>query len=168
MPSSRSTLLATWLYSDIASTPTASPSLRMLSDSTPVRSASATAASSTRSRLSWPRAGFAMPITSLRSLTTLRRKSTTYGVSSHRIAEDGSAMDSTKRGTRRMSAIVQERYGADPHAVLRFGETGTPSPGRDEVLVRVHAASVDRGTWHVMAGLPYPIRLAGFGVRRPR
>jgi NADPH:quinone reductase-like Zn-dependent oxidoreductase len=36
------------------------------------------------------------------------------------------------------------------------------------VLVRVHAASVDRGTWHIMAGLPYPIRLAGFGVRRPR
>jgi NADPH:quinone reductase-like Zn-dependent oxidoreductase len=27
---------------------------------------------------------------------------------------------------------------------------------------------VDRGTWHVMAGLPYPIRLAGFGLRRPK
>jgi NADPH:quinone reductase-like Zn-dependent oxidoreductase len=34
--------------------------------------------------------------------------------------------------------------------------------------VRVRAASVDRGTWHVMAGLPYPIRLAGFGLRRPK
>jgi NADPH:quinone reductase-like Zn-dependent oxidoreductase len=32
----------------------------------------------------------------------------------------------------------------------------------------VHAASVDRGTWHIMSGLPYPIRLAGFGLRRPR
>jgi NADPH:quinone reductase-like Zn-dependent oxidoreductase len=32
----------------------------------------------------------------------------------------------------------------------------------------VHAASVDRGTWHVMAGLPYAIRLAGFGLRRPK
>jgi NADPH:quinone reductase-like Zn-dependent oxidoreductase len=32
----------------------------------------------------------------------------------------------------------------------------------------VHAASVDRGTWHIMAGLPYPIRLAGFGLRRPK
>ncbi|MDN5860707.1 MAG: NAD(P)-dependent alcohol dehydrogenase, partial [Pseudonocardia sp.] len=38
----------------------------------------------------------------------------------------------------------------------------------DEVLVRVHAASVDRGTWHVMAGLPYPLRAAGFGLRRPK
>jgi NADPH:quinone reductase-like Zn-dependent oxidoreductase len=34
--------------------------------------------------------------------------------------------------------------------------------------VRVHAASVDRGTWHIMAGLPFPIRLAGFGLRRPK
>jgi NADPH:quinone reductase-like Zn-dependent oxidoreductase len=34
--------------------------------------------------------------------------------------------------------------------------------------VRVCAASVDRGTWHAMAGLPYPIRLAGFAVRQPK
>jgi NADPH:quinone reductase-like Zn-dependent oxidoreductase len=27
---------------------------------------------------------------------------------------------------------------------------------------------VDRGTWHLMAGLPYPMRLAGFGLRRPK
>ena len=27
---------------------------------------------------------------------------------------------------------------------------------------------MDRGTWHIMAGLPYPIRLAGFGLRRPK
>jgi len=38
----------------------------------------------------------------------------------------------------------------------------------DEILVRVHAASVDRGTWHLMTGLPYPVRLAGFGLRRPK
>ncbi len=36
------------------------------------------------------------------------------------------------------------------------------------MLVRVHAAGVDRGVWHVMAGLPYPIRLAGFGLRAPK
>src|SRR3954452_144378 len=45
---------------------------------------------------------------------------------------------------------------------------GRPTPGACEVLVRVQASSVDRGTWHVMAGLPYPIRLAGFGLRRPK
>lgn len=43
-----------------------------------------------------------------------------------------------------------------------------PAVGDGEVLVRVQAASVDRGTWHIMAGLPYPIRLAGFGLRRPK
>ncbi|MGY1616060.1 NAD(P)-dependent alcohol dehydrogenase [Geodermatophilus sp. SYSU D00691] len=67
-----------------------------------------------------------------------------------------------------MTAVVQSRYGADPDAVLGLGEVAVPSPGDGEVLVRVHASSVDRGTWHVMAGEPYAIRLAGFGVRRPK
>jgi NADPH:quinone reductase-like Zn-dependent oxidoreductase len=34
--------------------------------------------------------------------------------------------------------------------------------------VRVHAAGVDRGVWHIMAGLPYPIRLVGYGLRSPK
>src|ERR671927_409043 len=67
-----------------------------------------------------------------------------------------------------MTSIVQTRYGADPEAVLGVGEVAVPAIGDGEVLVRVHAASVDRGTWHVMSGLPYPIRLAGFGLRRPK
>jgi NADPH:quinone reductase-like Zn-dependent oxidoreductase len=36
------------------------------------------------------------------------------------------------------------------------------------VLLRVHAAGVDRGIWHLMAGLPYPVRLAGYGIRAPK
>ena len=36
------------------------------------------------------------------------------------------------------------------------------------MLVRVRAASVDRGTWHLMAGLPYLMRIIGFGLRRPK
>ncbi|MGK5171577.1 NAD(P)-dependent alcohol dehydrogenase [Geodermatophilus sp. CPCC 205761] len=67
-----------------------------------------------------------------------------------------------------MTAVVQDRYGAAPEEVLRVGERDLPVPGDGEVLVRVRAASVDMGTWHVMAGLPYPIRAAGFGVRRPK
>src|SRR5438874_2589391 len=67
-----------------------------------------------------------------------------------------------------MRAIVQHRYGDAPEDVLRSDEAARPTIGPDEVLVQVHAASVDRGTWHVMAGLPYPIRLAGFGLRRPK
>ena len=71
-------------------------------------------------------------------------------------------------GTGTMTAIVQDRYGPAPEGVLRFAAIDRPTAGDGEVLVRVHAASVDRGTWHIMAGLPYPIRLAGFGLRRPK
>src|SRR3954451_11567366 len=68
----------------------------------------------------------------------------------------------------RMTAVVQDEYGRAPEDVLRVEQVERPEIGEDEVLVRVHAASVDRGTWHVMAGLPYLIRLAGFGLRRPK
>jgi NADPH:quinone reductase-like Zn-dependent oxidoreductase len=71
-------------------------------------------------------------------------------------------------GRKTMTAIVQDAYGPAPEDVLRVEEIDKPAIEADEVLVRVHAASVDRGTWHVMAGLPYPIRLAGFGLRRPK
>src|SRR3954466_5938676 len=71
-------------------------------------------------------------------------------------------------GRQTMTAILQDEYGPAPEDVLRLDEIDRPTIGEDEVLVRVHAASVDQGTWHVMAGLPYPIRLAGFGLRRPK
>src|SRR3954469_18326984 len=71
-------------------------------------------------------------------------------------------------GREPMTAVVQDEYGPAPEDVLRVEEIDRPVIGEDEVLVRVHAASVDRGTWHVMAGLPYAIRLAGFGLRRPK
>jgi NADPH:quinone reductase-like Zn-dependent oxidoreductase len=67
-----------------------------------------------------------------------------------------------------MTAVVQDRYSPAPEDLLRVAQIDRPTIGDDEVLVRVHAASVDRGTWHIMAGLPYPIRLAGFGLRRPK
>ena len=71
-------------------------------------------------------------------------------------------------GTQTMTAIVQDEYGSAPEDVLRVAHFRRPAPGDGEVLVRVRAASVDRGTWHLMAGLPYPVRVAGFGVRRPK
>jgi NADPH:quinone reductase-like Zn-dependent oxidoreductase len=65
-----------------------------------------------------------------------------------------------------MRAVVQDAYGeAD---VLRPAVIDRPTIGDDEVLVRVHAAGIDQGAWHLMAGLPYPIRLAGFGFRAPK
>ncbi len=67
-----------------------------------------------------------------------------------------------------MRAVVQDRFGPEPEDVLTPTETDPPVPDRGQALVRVRAASVDRGTWHIMAGLPYPVRLVGFGLRRPR
>ena len=66
-----------------------------------------------------------------------------------------------------MRAILQENYG-EAENVLRLGQTGRPTIGDREVLLRVHAAGVDRGVWHLMAGLPYPVRLAGYGMRAPK
>jgi NADPH:quinone reductase-like Zn-dependent oxidoreductase len=67
-----------------------------------------------------------------------------------------------------MTGIAQDRYGPAPEDVLRVARIPVPAVADGHVLVRVHAASVDRGTWHLMAGLPYPVRLAGFGLRRPK
>ncbi|MET8330666.1 NAD(P)-dependent alcohol dehydrogenase [Streptomyces sp. NPDC005181] len=73
----------------------------------------------------------------------------------------------TTGGTKTMVAVVQERYGAEPEAVLRTARLARPSIGPGEVLVRVRASSVDRGTWHMMAGLPYAVRTVS-GLRRPK
>ena len=67
-----------------------------------------------------------------------------------------------------MRAIVQDHYGSDPAAVLQLTEAAMPTIGDDEVMVRVAAASVDRGTVHCMTGAPYAMRSMGFGVRAPK
>jgi NADPH:quinone reductase-like Zn-dependent oxidoreductase len=66
-----------------------------------------------------------------------------------------------------LSAIVQDKYGAAPEELLRPAETARPAIADDGILVHIRAASVDRGTSHLMAGLAYPMRLAGFGLRKP-
>jgi NADPH:quinone reductase-like Zn-dependent oxidoreductase len=65
-----------------------------------------------------------------------------------------------------MKAIVRDAYGSAD--VLELRDIDRPAVGDDEVLVRVRAAGVDQGVWHIMAGLPYPIRLAGYGLRAPK
>jgi NADPH:quinone reductase-like Zn-dependent oxidoreductase len=65
-----------------------------------------------------------------------------------------------------MKAIVQDRYGSAD--VLELGDVDMPVPKDDEVLLRVHAAGVDPGVWHLMTGMPYLLRLFGYGLRRPK
>jgi NADPH:quinone reductase-like Zn-dependent oxidoreductase len=64
-----------------------------------------------------------------------------------------------------MKAIAQDTYGSAD--VLQLRDIDMPRIGDKEVLVRVDAAGVDRGAWHLMTGRPYLLRV-GFGLRRPR
>jgi NADPH:quinone reductase-like Zn-dependent oxidoreductase len=64
-----------------------------------------------------------------------------------------------------MRAIVQDTYGSAD--VLRLAQISTPEIAANEVLLRVHAAGLDRGTWHLMTGRPYLLRLA-LGFRGPK
>lgn len=64
-----------------------------------------------------------------------------------------------------MHAMVADRYGPAGD-VLEMRTVGVPEIADDEVLVRVQAAGVDRGTWHLLAGLPYLVRPVS-GMRRP-
>lgn len=77
---------------------------------------------------------------------------------------DISAQPHTAAAT--MRAVVQERYGSSD--TWQLTETERPTIRDDEVLVRVHAAGLDRGTWHEMTGRPYLMRLMGFGLRSPK
>jgi len=65
-----------------------------------------------------------------------------------------------------MKAIVHAEYG--PPDVLQLKEIEKPTPKDDEVLVEVHAASVNAADWHLMRGKPFLMRLMGFGLTKPK
>ncbi|MCU1518180.1 MAG: NADPH:quinone reductase [Pseudarthrobacter sp.] len=64
-----------------------------------------------------------------------------------------------------MKAIVQDVYGSAD--VLAVRDVPKPSPADREVLIRVHAAGVEQGVWHLMTGMPYLVRLFGYGLKKP-
>jgi NADPH:quinone reductase-like Zn-dependent oxidoreductase len=64
-----------------------------------------------------------------------------------------------------MKAIVYHEYGSPD--VLELKDIDKPLVKDDEVLVRVHAASVNRLDWHLMRGSPYIARLRA-GLRKPK
>jgi 2-desacetyl-2-hydroxyethyl bacteriochlorophyllide A dehydrogenase len=66
-----------------------------------------------------------------------------------------------------VNAITQEEYGT-PGDVLRLREIEKPNIGDDEVLVRVQATGIHIGDWLVTSGVPYLIRLMGYGLRKPK
>jgi NADPH:quinone reductase-like Zn-dependent oxidoreductase len=65
-----------------------------------------------------------------------------------------------------MRAIVQDSYGSID--VLELRDIDRPVVGDADVLVLVRAAGVDPGVWHLMTGLPYLVRIMGYGLRTPK
>jgi NADPH:quinone reductase-like Zn-dependent oxidoreductase len=65
-----------------------------------------------------------------------------------------------------MKAIVQERFGSPD--VLRSVDTDPPEVGPDDVLIRVHAASLNPADWHIVRGDPLVARLMGIGLTKPK
>ena len=58
-----------------------------------------------------------------------------------------------------MKAVVYTRYG--PPDVLRFTDVDTPEPKDNEVLVKVHAVSLNASDWEVLRGEPLYSRIGG-------
>jgi NADPH:quinone reductase-like Zn-dependent oxidoreductase len=65
-----------------------------------------------------------------------------------------------------MLAAIREGY-AGPEAVA-LRDVERPAVGDEDVLVEVRAAGLDPGVWHLATGLPYVVRLAGYGIRKPK
>ena len=65
-----------------------------------------------------------------------------------------------------MLAAVREVYGEPETVALR--DVDRPTVGDQEVLVEVMAAGLDPGVWHLVTGLPYLVRLTGYGLRKPK
>ncbi|MBX7236983.1 MAG: NAD(P)-dependent alcohol dehydrogenase [Caldilineales bacterium] len=65
-----------------------------------------------------------------------------------------------------MKAIVCTRYG--PPDALQFQEVAKPAPTADEVLVKIHAASINMFDWHLLTADIPMVRLMGGGLRRPK
>jgi NADPH:quinone reductase-like Zn-dependent oxidoreductase len=65
-----------------------------------------------------------------------------------------------------MNAVIQDTYGST--GVLKLRDVDEPVVGDEGLLIRVHAAGVDPGVWHLMTGLPYLVRIMGYGLRKPK
>ncbi|MDR6879903.1 NAD(P)-dependent alcohol dehydrogenase [Bacillus sp. 3255] len=63
-----------------------------------------------------------------------------------------------------MKAIVYSKYGTT--AELKLQDVERPTPKNDEVLIRVHASSINSWDWDLLRGKPFLVRLGG--LRKPR
>src|SRR5215831_13724784 len=71
----------------------------------------------------------------------------------------------TTAPTNPMKAIVRCDYGL---ANLKLEDVQKPAPDDDQILVKVHAVSVNPYDWHFVEGTPYFMRAIGVGLRKPK
>src|SRR5436305_3110727 len=65
-----------------------------------------------------------------------------------------------------MKAMLNHTYGSPD--VLKLEDVQKPVPQDDEVLVKVHATSVNAGDWHLLRAKPFLMRLMGYGLLTPK
>lgn len=65
-----------------------------------------------------------------------------------------------------MKAIVRTKYGSPE--ILEFKDVDIPVPTENQVLVKIAANSVNPIDWHMLRGTPFLLRLAGFGLLKPK
>ena len=80
-------------------------------------------------------------------------------------ARTGGSTATMKGPATEMKAVVFHEYGAPE--VIRLETVAKPTPGDDEVLVKVHAASVNAADGHLMRGEPFVARKMYGGFRKP-
>src|SRR5512133_480779 len=71
----------------------------------------------------------------------------------------------TAASTNPMKAIVRCDYGL---ANLKLEDVEKPVPDNDQILIKVHAVSVNPYDWHFVEGTPYVMRVMGVGLRKPK
>jgi NADPH:quinone reductase-like Zn-dependent oxidoreductase len=65
-----------------------------------------------------------------------------------------------------MKAIVYKKYGSPD--VLQLKDVEKPTPKDDEILIKIHAASVNAYDWHFLTADIFLIRLMGGGLLKPK